>query len=113
MALRALPASARSRFPFARRTDLLPLNLQPRHTAPHRRPEIQAHLILKIRPWLRPTSGLLPAIEHPAEDILEASGESSTPRLLLRFPTLKVREIEPAKVERNLLPRMTTRLCAT
>src|ERR1700730_5650162 len=101
MALRALDASTRSRLALARRTDLLPLDLQPRHATPHRRPEIHAHLILKIGPRLRSTSGLLSTIEHSAEDVLETPGETAT-RLLPATATLKVRKIKSAKVERDL-----------
>ncbi len=109
MALRALDASTRGRLALARRAYLLPLDLQPRHATPHRRPEIHAHLILKIGPRLRPTSGLPPAMEHPAKNILEASSKTPT-RLLLLPTTLKIRKIEPAKVERNLLPCTPARL---
>src|SRR5216684_8541656 len=104
MALRALDASTRSRLALARRTYLLPLNLQPRHSTTHRRPEIHTHLILKIGPRLRPASRLPPAMEHPAKNILETPGETAT-RLLPATAALKGRKIKPAKIERNLLPR--------
>src|SRR5258707_5481830 len=109
MALRALEASTRRRLALARRTDLLPLDLQPRHSATHCRPKIHTHLILEIGPRLRPTSGLPPSMEHPAKNILEASGKTPT-RLLLLPPTLKVRKIESAKAERDLLPSPPARL---
>src|SRR6266851_6424119 len=102
MALRTLHTPARRRLPLARRAHLLPLNLQPRHATPHRRPEVHVHLVLQIGPRLRPTRPM-PAGEHPAEDIPEASAKSST-RLLLPSPAArKIREIKSAKVERNLL----------
>src|SRR5271168_1471322 len=95
MALRTLHAPARRRLALARRANLLPLNLQPCHTTPHRRPEIHTHLVLKIGPRLRPTRCLLPAVKHPAEDMLEATAKPATRFLLGRASTLKVREIEP------------------
>src|ERR1700722_5553145 len=83
MALRALHTSSRSRFTLACRTYLLPLNLEPCHPNPTRHPEIHPHLVLKIGPRLRPMCRLLPTIEHPAEDILEASAKTPA-RLLFR-----------------------------
>ena len=81
MALRALYTSARSRLPLARRTSLLTRNLQPRHPAAHRRPEVHTHLVLQVSPRPRPARRLLPAIEHPAKDILEASTKNPPPPL--------------------------------
>src|SRR3984885_12130351 len=106
MTLRALHAPTRRRFALARRTDLLPLNLQPRHPAPHRRPEVHAHLILKIGSRLSPARSVPPSAEHPAKNVLEAAAKAAT-RLLLRTPpALKIRKIEPAKIERDLLAAM-------
>ena len=110
MALWALHAAASRRLTLARRANLLPLNLQPCHAAAHRRPEVDAHLVLKIGPGLRPTRTLLAAGEHPAENVLKAPAKPSA-LLLLRVtsPRLKVRKIKPIKVERNLLRTATLR----
>src|ERR1700722_10880334 len=106
MTLRALHTSTRCRFALARRTDLLPLNLQPRHPAPHRGPEVNAHLILKIGPRLSPARRVPPSAEHTAKNVLEAAAKAAT-RLLLRTPpALKIRKIEPAKIKWDLLAAM-------
>ena len=114
VALRALAASAGGRLALARRARLLPLDLQPRHAAAHRRPEVHAHLVLQVGPRPRPARRLAPAAEDPAEDVLEASAKPAA-RLLLRSAApmpaaaLEVREIEPSKVERHLLPAASAR----
>src|SRR5215469_18047109 len=99
---RTLNASARSRLTFASRANLLPLNLQLRHSTPHRSPEVHCDLILKISPRLRPMSSF-PAGpgKHLTEDVLKAAKTST--RLLLSSARLKVRKIKSPKVERNLL----------
>src|SRR5215469_10014151 len=107
MALRTLNASARSRLTFASRANLLPLNLQLRHSTPHRSPEVHCDLVLKISSRLRP-AGSFPAgpRKHLTEDVFKAAKTST--RLLLSSTRLKVRKIKPAKVERNLLRAPTT-----
>ncbi len=113
MAFWALYTAARARLALTRRTGLLPLDLQPRHAAAHRRPEVHAHLVLNIRAGLRPARLLL-ARENAAEDIAEASTESSARLGRLRrraaaarpcAPALKTRKIEAAEVERHLAGR--------
>src|SRR6185312_10779423 len=112
MTLRALHASADHRTSFARGALFLALNLQPRHAAANRRPEIHLYLVLEIGAWLRPSRLAAASAKHAAENVFEAAAK--TRAFLLRRASsaaaLKAGKIKASKIKWDFLPATTCAL---
>src|SRR6185437_554847 len=109
VALGALHAAPGDRPAMTGRARLLPLNLQPRHSATHRCPEVHVHLILEVGSRLRPAR-LLFARKDAAEDVAEAAPEAaaglrSTTARSCPTAALEAGKIEAAEIERHLTGR--------